>query len=440
MPTPRRSRKPDRRRDQFERAARPPARTCPSFRAWAHDPRTAFALALCLALATSVRAAEIKGTPQPDGQDIVSISGVIKPGDDQKFTEVAGNLRDITITLNSIGGLNQPAANIGSRIRSLGWETAVRNGAACNSACALIWFAGVYRHLDRRARLGLHSASTESTGKRHEEANRKIAIYLKAMGAPQEVIDLQSKADPCCINYIDYTQAKAWGLLNERPAKKNIYRPGEGVSIETLPTRDSLEDRPPPMTVVPPNPHALLPPWVQLPTWRARAQVLPPPEYDHPYDGELIIARDVPPLLMRLACRTFTGPFLAPTGCAGRDRPSPGQCTIILAPVSYVHHIGWRYDYTLRHEIGHCNGWPKDHSGGLLAGTPAPDRGRWPSDLRGARAIEEKPKQEFSLQPLFDLLDALALLTWENPSGPTDVAKLNYAAAAKLKDWRTPPR
>jgi hypothetical protein len=176
--------------------------------------RTAFALALCLALATSVTAAEIKRTPQPDGRDIVSISGFIQPGDDQKFIEVAGNPR--AITLHSIGGVNQPAANIGSLIRSRGWGTAVRSGAYCYSACALIWFAGVYRHLDRYARLGLHSASTES-GERHEEANRKIAIYLEAMGAPQEVIDLQSKADPCCINHIDYTQAEAWGLLNERP-------------------------------------------------------------------------------------------------------------------------------------------------------------------------------------------------------------------------------
>jgi hypothetical protein len=182
-------------------------------------------LALTLALASclapiSATAAEIIRSSQPDGPDIVSISGVIQPSDDQRFIEVAGNPRDVTITLNSIGGLNQPAANIGSLIRSRGWETAVRNGAHCYSACALIWFAGVYRHLDRYARLGLHSASTESTGERHEEANRKIAIYLEAMGAPQEVIDLQSKADPCCINHIDYTQAEAWGLLNERPVTR----------------------------------------------------------------------------------------------------------------------------------------------------------------------------------------------------------------------------
>jgi hypothetical protein len=72
--------------------------------------RTAFALALCLALATLVTAAEIKRTLQPDGRDIVSISGFIQPGDDQKFIEVAGNPRDVTITLHSIGGVNQPAA------------------------------------------------------------------------------------------------------------------------------------------------------------------------------------------------------------------------------------------------------------------------------------------------------------------------------------------
>jgi hypothetical protein len=77
----------------------------------------------------------------------------------------------------------------------------------CNSACVLIWIAGSYRHLDRHARLGFHSGSHTETGKRLEEANEKIAIYMKQMGAPQPMIDLQPKADPCCINFVDFPQA-----------------------------------------------------------------------------------------------------------------------------------------------------------------------------------------------------------------------------------------
>jgi hypothetical protein len=37
---------------------------------------------------------------------------------------------------------------------------------------------------------------------------------MASMGVPQQVVDLQPKADPCCLNYIDHAQAKDWGLLS----------------------------------------------------------------------------------------------------------------------------------------------------------------------------------------------------------------------------------
>jgi hypothetical protein len=177
-------------------------------------------------VATPATAAEFKRMPQVDGPDIIVLSGLLQPDDDKKFAAIAAGINQAVIVLNSIGGNNNAAAHIGSFIRSHNYETRVHNGATCNSACVLIWIAGSFRHLDRYARLGVHSASTERepTGERHEEANRIIAVYMEYMGAPQEMIDLWPLADPCCINYIDYAQAKKWGLLSERPAKH--VRPG----------------------------------------------------------------------------------------------------------------------------------------------------------------------------------------------------------------------
>ena len=89
----------------------------------------------------------------------------------------------------------------------------------CDSACTLIWLAGTFRHLDRYARLGFHSAArARSPYERQERGNAIIAAYLAAMGVPQQVIDLQPKADPCCFNYIEYAQAKDLGLLSDRSA------------------------------------------------------------------------------------------------------------------------------------------------------------------------------------------------------------------------------
>ena len=43
---------------------------------------------------------------------------------------------------------------------------------------------------------------------------------MAGLGVPQQLIELQPKADPCCVNYIDYAQAKAWGLVSDRSAKE----------------------------------------------------------------------------------------------------------------------------------------------------------------------------------------------------------------------------
>jgi hypothetical protein len=43
------------------------------------------------------------------------------------------------------------------------------------------------------------------------------------MGVPQQLIDLQPKADPCCANYIDHARVKAWGLLSDRLAKRKRF-------------------------------------------------------------------------------------------------------------------------------------------------------------------------------------------------------------------------
>ena len=177
-------------------------------------------------LATPAAAAEFTHRQQANGPDVIAISGVIYPGDDKKFLEITWSLTNAIVILNSRGGNLNEAAIIGRRIRSHNWETRVRNGAVCNSACTLIWVAGVPRSLDLQARLGFHSAATPlKPPTRSEAGNRAWAAYLAEMGVPQQLIDLQPKADPCCLKYVDHAQAKAWGLLSARSAKQQALPP-----------------------------------------------------------------------------------------------------------------------------------------------------------------------------------------------------------------------
>jgi hypothetical protein len=145
--------------------------------------------------------------------------------------------------LNKIVGSAQTGCGTADKEKG-NYDTRVHNGAMCNSACVPIWIAGSYRHLDR---LGLHRSLTE-TGKRNEEANEIIAIYMKQMGAPQPMIDLQPKADPCCINYVDFPKAKAWGLL-DRPVRRDPVTDAE--DLEAARARASVATPPPPMVVEP---------------------------------------------------------------------------------------------------------------------------------------------------------------------------------------------
>ena len=92
---------------------------------------------------------------------------------------------------------------------------------------------------------------------------------------------------------------------------------------------------------------------------------IPPPEYDRAYKGHLIISRiDSTPEVGRLCGQT--DPMIS---CS---RPRDNECDIIMATDDVIRTLGYSVDIVLRHEIAHCNGWPKDHPGGLPYSPQAP--------------------------------------------------------------------
>jgi hypothetical protein len=71
-----------------------------------------------------------------------------------------------------------------------------------------------------------HPRARLSHGGAFYEIDRSFALKtgrgrMAGLGVPQQVIDMQPKADPCCLNYIDHAQAKAWGLLSDRAANSS---------------------------------------------------------------------------------------------------------------------------------------------------------------------------------------------------------------------------
>src|SRR5262245_22654434 len=90
---------------------------------------------------------------------------------------------------------------------------------------------------------------------------------------------------------------------------------------------------------------------------------LPPLEYDHPYQGPVVVYRAADQEDMRQKCnRTDLPPFIPIFGCswAANDKH---PCLIVVGDDATITKWGWTRNIVLRHEVGHCNGWPQDHGG-----------------------------------------------------------------------------
>jgi hypothetical protein len=96
--------------------------------------------------------------------------------------------------------------------------------------------------------------------------------------------------------------------------------------------------------------------------WRA----LPPEEFDRPYQGILTITRGNAEVMQKECPKT---PFPIALGCARRAtlNGEPYTCRVWVVEDSILQPTGWTYEIVLRHEVGHCNGWPGDHAGMRVA-------------------------------------------------------------------------
>ena len=92
-------------------------------------------------------------------------------------------------------------------------------------------------------------------------------------------------------------------------------------------------------------------------------RVVPPAAFDRPFEGRLITIRAKNLEELREACRWPALPALA-LGCA--NYVSSSICAVTMASDEVIEAAGYTAEIVLRHEVAHCNGWPKDHAGSRL--------------------------------------------------------------------------
>jgi hypothetical protein len=99
----------------------------------------------------------------------------------------------------------------------------------------------------------------------------------------------------------------------------------------------------------------------------SRERALPPVQYDYEFPAQWEELRGQDQEQMHRICPG--APKFAPAlGCSFRGNIGTIKCLIILAPEKDIEAAGWTADIIRRHEMGHCNGWPADHSGARVSG------------------------------------------------------------------------
>ncbi len=139
------------------------------------------------------------------------ISGEIEMGDEKKFEEFLGKIREKplkVVFLEGYGGSLGASVLIGRMIRKAKLSTAMRaDRALCESACTMIFAGGVQRYyingqrisdgFSSRGGLGYHPSHTRDPsrmfGTHSDRGTQAMGAYYREMGAPR-AIELASQA------------------------------------------------------------------------------------------------------------------------------------------------------------------------------------------------------------------------------------------------------
>lgn len=159
-------------------------------------------VAIWSALAGASVAAEITGFREAD-LSVVSVSGAIQAGDEERFVAALEAYTPQIVLLESPGGDLRSALAIGAEIALRGVATYVPEGQGCFSACALIWVAGATRIMAADATIGVHGAyylvddiDGTSTPVISSVGNASIGAYLNELGLNLQAIEFFVSAPP----------------------------------------------------------------------------------------------------------------------------------------------------------------------------------------------------------------------------------------------------
>jgi hypothetical protein len=145
---------------------------------------------------------------------IVRVKGDLKAGDLARFGTAILPLRRAIVEFESGGGTIFDGVFIGKMIRGYGFWTTVRARRTCASACALAWLGGSKRFIEKRGRIGFHTAYVKHKRrfKHDREANVAIGDYMKALGLTERAVTYATSAEPLDMKWLTKKDALRVGI------------------------------------------------------------------------------------------------------------------------------------------------------------------------------------------------------------------------------------
>jgi hypothetical protein len=152
------------------------------------------------------------------GDGVIEIDGEIGSETLRSLRDLVGTHEIDVLSLNSPGGIIEPATRIGAIVEEQRIATYV--ATRCESACTLVAFSGAQLYVSRRAQFGFHQGSVVAREKSQigrflsAQATMELEEGLRALGIPDEVLEYVRNTPPGEMRYLDGERLLQLGLAD----------------------------------------------------------------------------------------------------------------------------------------------------------------------------------------------------------------------------------
>lgn len=184
-----------------------------------------------------VRVIEVRSPPNmprvdgaPTRTQVIQIHGTIAPSDPAAVERLLPTIRNLSVSLNSVGGDVVAAMALGRILRREDKSAVVGPGDVCISACVLV-LAGATHRANFGGKVGIHrpfvgqdtATTVEQQKAQYDRIEKAIKTYLHEMNVDVRLYDDMFRISPSNVKYLTEEERRAYGLEDSDPYIEQAY-------------------------------------------------------------------------------------------------------------------------------------------------------------------------------------------------------------------------